>query len=177
MQTLSVKIIGIVPLLQNRYEMTPAEDDNKALRKVGVPNRKDDWKKALYINDEIGIYQPAAHIEGAMIKAAVNFQIVGKGKKTYRDLFKSSVFVSPEFIPHGKPEPDFIDRRLVRVNNSAVDRQRPGFKNWALEFEIQVMEDQINKEVVRQVLEHAGRQVGIGDFRPRYGRFAIERFE
>jgi hypothetical protein len=176
MKTINVKIRGIVPLLQHRYVFKD-ELDEKATKKTGCKDYSDEWKKSLYYDEKIGIYQPASHIESAMIKAAVNFQIPGKGKKTYKDLFKSAVFVSPECIPHNKKEPDFIDKRLVRVNGSGVERLRPAFKDWILEFNIQVYDEQLDNDVVLQVLTHAGRFIGIGDFRPRYGRFSIEKFD
>lgn len=174
-QIINVKIRGIAPLLQHRYVFKD-ELDNKTVKKSGAKDYSDEWKRSLYFDDKIGIYQPASHIEGAMIKAAVNFQITGKAKKTYKDLFKSAVFVSPDFIPHHKKEPDYIDKRLVRVNGSGVERLRPGFKDWMLEFNIQVLDEQIQKDVVYEILAFAGRFVGIGDFRPRYGRFIIEKF-
>jgi hypothetical protein len=176
MQIINVKIRGIVPLLQHRYVFKD-EQEGMTQKKTGAKDRSEEWKKSLYIDDKIGIYQPAAHIEGAMIKSAVNFQITGKGKKTYKDLFKSAVFVSPDCIPHNKKEPDFIDKRLARVNGSGIERLRPAFRDWLLEFNIQVLDEQIDKDVVLQILTHAGRFVGIGDFRPRYGRFAIEKFD
>lgn len=162
--------------MQHRYNMQKVAGLKPTARRVGEVDYSDYWKKALYFDEALGIYQPANHIEGAMIKAAVNFQITGKGKKTYKDLFRSAVFVSPDYIPHNKFEPDEIDTRLVKVNNSAIERQRPMLKDWSLDFDIQILEEQIHEDVVRQVLDHAGRYIGIGDFRPRYGRFAVAKF-
>jgi hypothetical protein len=176
MDTINVRIRGIAPLLQHRY-IFKDEQDTKTTKKTGAKDYSEEWKKSMYFDDKLGIYQPAIHIEGAMIKAATNFQVTGKGKKTYKDLFKSAVFCSPEKILHNKRDPDFIHKALVRVNGGGVERLRPAFKDWYLEFNIQVLDEQIDKDVVNQVLTHAGRFVGIGDFRPRFGRFAIERFE
>ncbi|MFB3926404.1 MAG: hypothetical protein ACE14T_10160 [Syntrophales bacterium] len=158
----------------------------KTQKKTGAKDYSEEWKSALYWDDNLGIYEPASHIEGALIKAAVNFQITGKGKKTYKDLFKSSVFVTPDYIPHGlngSPEKLLssgklsVDKRLVRVANSGVERMRPMLKSWSLEFVVEVHDSQISREVVKEVLDLAGQQYGIGDFRPRYGRFMVARFE
>ena len=176
MKNIGVKVRGIAPLLQHRYVFKD-EMETKTTRKSGSRDYSEEWKTAMYFDKAVGVYQPASHIEGAMIKAAVNFLVTGKGKKTYKDIFKGAVFVSPDMIPHNKQEPDFIDKRLVRVNNSGVERLRPGFKDWVLEFNIQILDDQIDPDVVLQVLTHAGRFVGIGDFRPRHGRFVVEKFE
>jgi hypothetical protein len=185
MEKISVKIQGISPLLQHRYRFAD-EIEESAKKRSGKKDYSLEWKSALYWDDLKGIVQPATHLEGAMIKAATSFIIPGRGKKTYKDLFRSAVFVSPDFIPHGlKGTPEklveqgkiVIDRRLVRVNNSGVERLRPMLKDWTLEFTIEIQDDQIAKDVVKQILEHAGRYIGIGDFRPKYGRFTITRFE
>ena len=185
MRSVEVKIQGLSPLLQHRYVFTD-EKEEAAKRKTGKKDYSEEWKSALYWDDDLGIIQPATHIEAAMIKAAVDFQIVGKGKKTYKDLFKSAVFVTPDYIPHGlkgtreglvKEGRISIDKRLVRVNNSGVERLRPILKDWVLEFTIEVHDDQVSLDTVHQVLEHAGRYVGIGDFRPKFGRFSVLRFE
>lgn len=184
METVNVKIQGLVPLLQHRY-IFKDELEEDAKRRSGKKDFSLEWRTALYYDETIGVYQPSSHIEGALIKAATSFLIPGRGKKSYKDLFKSAVFVSPEYIPHGlKGSPDqlkaeqklLIDRRLVRVNNSGVERLRPMIKNWSLEFNIEIADDQISKDTVQQVLEHAGRYIGIGDFRPKYGRFTIAKF-
>jgi len=184
METVNVKIQGIVPLLQHRYRFAD-ELEESAKKRSGKKDYSEEWKTSLYYDDAIGIYQPSSHIEGALIKAATSFLIPGRGKKSYKDLFKSAVFVSPEYIPHGlKGSPDQlkaeqklqIDRRLVRVNNSGVERLRPMLKNWSLEFCIDIQDDQISVDTVKQILEHAGRYIGIGDYRPKYGRFTISKF-
>lgn len=155
-------------------------------KKSGVVDYSGEWMKSLYWNDEIGIYQPAIHIEGAMIKAASNFQIPGKRGKTYKDIFKSAVFVRPDYIPFGmKGEPKKlleqgkfdIDLRPVVVQRSRVERARPMFRNWDLKLQIEIQDEQIPADVIKEVLDHAGKFCGIGDFRPRYGRFQVVHFD
>jgi len=186
MTKVEVKIEGIPPgLLQHRYVFAD-EREESAKKRSGKKDYSDEWKAALYWDDKVGIIQPANHLEAAMIKAATSFLIPGKGKKTYKDLFKCAVFVSPEYIPHGingdkdalvKKKKIYLDKRLVRVNNSGIERVRPLLKAWKLKFEIEIHDDQIAVDTVHQVLSHAGRFVGIGDFRPRYGRFMITSFQ
>jgi hypothetical protein len=38
---------------------------------------------------------------GRTLQGGGQLQITGKGKKTYKDLFKSAVFVTPDYIPTG----------------------------------------------------------------------------
>jgi len=185
MNNFKVRIEGIAPLLQHRYVFKD-ELEEAGIKRSGKPDYSQQWKAALYYDDGIGIYQPSSHVEGALIKAATSYQIPGKGKKTYKDLFKAAVIVNPELIEHGikgdldelvKEGKILLDKRPVVVQRARVERIRPRFDDWALDFEIQVNDDQIAKEIVQQILEFAGRYVGIGDFRPKFGRFSVAHFE
>jgi hypothetical protein len=42
---------------------------------------------------------------------------------------------------------------------------------------ILVNDDRIQPLVVKQILENAGKYHGIGDYRPRFGLFAVNVFE
>jgi hypothetical protein len=175
MYKVEVKIKGVVPLLQHRFPTEKAE--KKSVRSTG--DRSEEYAKeavnALYKDERGMIYQPADHILGALAKAAGDFKITGRGRKTYRDMFKSSVVVTPDAIPHEKPTWE-VDRRPVVIKGSRILRERPKFMDWSLSFNIEVLEDQLPDEVLKDVLEQAGK-VGIGDYRPRFGRFMVTKFE
>lgn len=175
MKKVEVKIKGIVPLLQNRFV---GEEDESASQRTGVVDRSEDWRNALYSDEKIGIYEPSEHVWGSMIKAASNFQIPGRGKKTYKDLIKSGIVLEPDKIPLGKKEPDEIDKRPVVIRGSRILRQRPMMKEgWKLSFSVNILDEQLQPEVVKRILVHAGKYIGIGDFRPRFGRFEVIEFE
>ena len=170
MEKYAVKTEGTVSLLQHRFEEPATDDPGK--RKPGVPDYSHEWEKALYKMEDGTIYQPSEHIEGAMVRAAANFQITGKGKKTYKDLVKSAVMIEPNFIPH-KFQEFVIDRRMVRVQRARIMRERPRFDKWALEFQVIITEDQLSGAMLKEILDYAGRYMGIGDYRPKYGRFQV----
>jgi hypothetical protein len=60
-------------------------------------------------------------------------------------------------------------------------RSRPCFKDWALEFQLDIEEEEIDPSVIKEVLDYAGKRVGIGDFRPEkggsFGRFHVTKWE
>lgn len=189
MYTVDVKVKGTAPLIQHRFPMPSLKEMTKGGKlQSGATDYTQEWRDYFYANGDDEIYQPAVHFEGAMVKAAVNFKIQGKRGKTYKDLFKAAVFVTPDEIPHGVKVPDeldtdgdnplYLDMRPVVVNRARVVRIRPTFKpGWELEFTIEVIDDQIPVEIVQDVLTLAGKTVGVGDFRPRFGRFNVVRFE
>jgi hypothetical protein len=111
-----------------------------------------------------------------MIKSASNNRIAGRGKKTFKDAFKGGVFVEPRLIPH-KISKWEIDLQNVVVQRSRVIRARPRFDEWELDFQILNIDERITPNIIKDILVDAGRFCGIGDFRPRYGRFEVVKFE
>lgn len=124
------------------------------------------------------LVQPAAHIEGALQKAASQFKMAGSGKATYKNLAKGAIFVFPDNIVH-KNQKWTVDARAV-VNPSTGGRRmcyRPCLDNWALDFNIEVTDERADEEVIKQMLTYAGAYIGISSYRPRFGRFSVEKFK
>jgi hypothetical protein len=48
------------------------------------------------------------------------------------------------------------------------------FRKWACECEIAFDPDSINREQVIKCLEDGGQYCGVGDYRPKFGRFTVE---
>lgn len=189
MYQVSCKVRGVSPLLQNRFPMPDYEDMGIGGHKqTGKIDYSQQWRESLYVTRNKEVYQPAVHFERSMVKSAVNFKIQGKRGKTYKDLVSASVFISPEEILHGIGEPDeldtdgdkalYLDLRPVVIQRARVPKVRPAFKpGWELEFVIDVIDDQMPQEMLKDILDYAGRAIGIGDYRPRFGRFQVVQFE
>jgi hypothetical protein len=101
MYTLNVAICGTVPLLQHRF--APPELDRLmqgATRKSGAPDHSLEWLETMYVTDGGFLYQPASHIESAMVKAAGTFKIKGARGKTWKDPVRAYCYVKPERVLH-----------------------------------------------------------------------------
>lgn len=190
MYTIDCTIEGTAPLLQHRFPIAALSTLMEgARRKTASPDYRMEWLDKMYVHDG-RLVQPAAHVEAAMARAASGFRIKGSKNKTYRDIFRAYVLVSPEEIPlaHGgvpiaAPGPELLAQptaqlcvnvQRVIVARAAVARSRlqvnPG---WRLSFTIEVHDDQLRPEVVEAILRDAGQSNGLGDYRPRYGRFRL----
>lgn len=115
-----------------------------------------------------------------MAKAAVNYQIPGKRKKTYKDLVRTAVLIDPQAIPHVHQEWQIENGGLGRpviINRARVMRYRPQLDTWALEFTLSILDDELHSSVVFEILQDAGKRVGIGDYRPKFGRFQVVKWE
>ncbi|MDM8520293.1 hypothetical protein QUF64_09615 [Anaerolineales bacterium HSG6] len=195
MYTIEVCITGTTPLLQHSF---PEAQLNTMLegstKQTGSTDYSMEWLETMYRTVDGYLYQPASHVEGAMVKAAVSFKIKGKRGKTWKDAIRAYVYASPEQIKHlyqgqpvKAPGPELlrnptdhlrVDIRRVKVQRAAVARSRLLVNTgWQLAFSLQVADEQVRPDVCKEILQEAGRAVGIGDFRPRYGRFTIDQFE
>lgn len=189
MYQVNVSVEGLAPLMQHRYPLPDFATVGKGGKvATGEKDYSQEWRQYLYVNSENQIYQPASHFEGCLIKASAGYKIQGGRGKTYSQLFKGSVFVNPDEILHSVENPEtldfdgdkrlYLDLRPVVVQRARVARIRPCFKpGWKLDFVIEVLDDQIPANVVNEVLQLAGRTVGVGDYRPRFGRFMVTKFE
>jgi hypothetical protein len=173
MQSVKVKIRGIAPMLQNRYPME-AESEETAKRRDEKFDPKEDAEKALYRNKD-GCFVPSSWIEAALRDTAKEFK--GKGRASLKGTILSSVFVEPEEIPLGKKTYDEIDRRPAVIQRQRIVKSRPRFNSWAIEFTINFDEERVKKEVLKEVLIEAGKSKGIGDYRPKFGRFEVVKFD
>lgn len=180
MKNIEVEVTGISPLLQHRF---PIEDSEQQTTAKNRKQKEEDVEKSLYRTPDGTIYQPCVHFISCLKKAGAKFQIPGQGKATYKNLIGSgAVLISPESIPH-KNQNYEIDVRpvVVPATKGRVVRKRPIFKNWSLRFNVEFDADEISPSTIKEILEYAGRRVGIGDFRPEkggpFGRFMVTEFK
>jgi hypothetical protein len=134
-----------------------------------------EWHAGLYVNADMKVILPASCLEAAIYDGAKKSKL-GKA-------FKSAVFVEKDAVldigrKYDKAtdlwaEEQYRDIRGVRVQQSRVMRTRPIFYKWSCEVEITYDDEQVNLSDVQRAVVDAGTKSGVGDFRPRYGRFEV----
>ena len=60
---------------------------------------------------------------------------------------------------------DLLVKR-AKIGTSKHIRVRPIFREWTLEGTLEVIDDQITRDVLQTILDFAGRYKGLGDWRP-----------
>lgn len=180
----NVHIKGIAPLLQARHP-SPEEEQkilqllsNKRETKVKTKDMTDSEQMEMHAYKEKGKFVlPAEMIEAAMVKAAVNFKL--EGKKTYKDLIKSGIIITPVNIVHINQ--NFVMDARWGVNKNtrgAVWVVRPRIDAWEVKFKITLLQDErIDPNTLKDILTYAGMYVGVGAWRPKFGRFEIVSFK
>ena len=70
---------------------------------------------------------------------------------------------------------DKLHQCRVVIQRNAITRTRPCFiKGWEATFILMVLlPEYISLETLNSVINDSGKLIGIGDFRPTYGRFTV----
>ncbi len=182
-----VDIQGTADLLFHRYSVEAVEAKANAA-KNSAAKKTDDTESYLYRTADDIIALPGEYVRGAICGpagAAKYKQDPRSPRKSALDLYKAGVISLTNLaeirLEDGTlaKEPDYLDRRRVVVQRSAVSRTRPAFAaGWQTTLQLQVQTPEyISPANLQEVLEMAGRLIGVGDFRPTFGRFQVKRFE
>ena len=183
---ITFQIKGDAPLLMHNGQLAdPINRFTKELKEITSIRKKteEDYEAAairefmgsLYLGGDGKPCIPGDNIIATLLKGAAKFKLATKARP--------AVLPSADDFPliyDGPKDPEklartdkFVDRRGVKVGQSTVIRTRPRFDDWALDFALDVDTDLIEVRDILRSLVAAGQQVGLGDFRPRFGRFSV----
>lgn len=186
MEMLKLKLKGLSPMLMHSDRFAnPLDPATKAHKELTSKRKKTDEDHAaiarsefigsLYI-DKDGPFIPGMNIDSCLVEAA-RMNKLGKTVKRAMMILEDKValcYAGPRTAEDLADDMRFIDARSVRVGMARLTRFRPKFADWTAECTLAIDTDQINLNEVRQIVENAGKLIGLGDFRPRFGRFAVE---
>lgn len=83
------------------------------------------------------------------------------------------IYEGPRTV-EGLWDEQFYDARSVKVGTARITRYRPLFRSWSVVCDIAYDQESIDRDQVLKCLEDAGQYCGVGDYRPKFGRFAVE---
>jgi len=177
MKEVKVSVEGTTPLLMNRFRDTAIDTQGK--KRTGAMERPELTEK-LYISGMKPCI-PGVYFRSAIVEAAKQFKITGKGKSTYSKLAGSTIVIKEEYceiIPGS-----YDEYRIAGVNPMTKGRMmvsRPRFNKWGCSFTVQLTDDSLPVDILHQLIEQAGNYVGVGDWRPEkkgmFGKFMITSF-
>ena len=177
-EKIKVQIEGTTPILFNRFRDVQIEGKSK--KRTGAMAESDIEDKLFIIDKKICL--PAVYLKNCITEASKQFKIVGKGKSTYSKLVASTVDIIPDMIELDSGKFEIF--RISAVNPMTKGRmmtERPRFNKWKAKFEIVLNDPAVPFGVINEILEHAGKYVGIGDWRPEkkgmHGKFLISEFK
>lgn len=173
-----VSIVGTAPLLFHRYDCD-AVAEKGAAKKGSKAKKSDNVESYVYRNQDGELCLPGEYVRQSIIHSAKFRQDPRSPRKSAMDLFKAGVISLTELASLGVKDWDYIDRRRVLVQRNAISRERPAMRiGWKALVQLQVLTaEYIDEAALSETLTQAGRLVGVGDFRPTFGRFRVEKFE
>ena len=181
--SVKVKIQGTQDLLFHAWNDEAVSQKANA-RKGSEEKKRDNPESYIYRNDEGYICMPGRYIVRSIVEAGRNFLDPRSARKTAKDLVQAAVMADEMLSPvlvKGKPtkEWEYDDRQRVCIMRSAITRTRPAFKKgWEVDFTlVSLASDLVPPDFLRKLIDNAGLLIGVGDFRPTYGRFRVNHWE
>ena len=175
---IEAKIEGTAAILFHRWSCEAVEEKANAAK--GSKSKKMDNIESYIYRDEKGnVAVPSEYFRQTIIHAAKFRQDPRSPRKSAMDLFKAGIATIGELCDLGVKDPDYLDRRRVVIQRSAITRVRPAMlSGWKCSVCLQVLlPEYISPQFLNDTLQYAGRIVGVGDFRPSFGRFQVTAFD
>jgi hypothetical protein len=175
----NVRIQGSADILFHRWS-----DDGVAAKAAAAKGSKakktDDVESYVYRHPESGnIAIPGEYLRASIVQAARFEQDPRSPRKSAMELFKAGVMSLTNLSDTGCKEWDYLDRRRVVIQRNALTRVRPALKSgWSVEYDLMViLPEYVEVDLLRKAIDLAGRVVGVGDFRPTFGRFHVSSWK
>lgn len=175
--TVNVSIRGCADFLFHRWNAEAVDEKAKAA-KNSAAKKTDNLESYVYRNEEGNLAIPGEYLRQSIIHAAKFRQDPRSPRKSAMDLYKAGIVALTSLASVGKSQWDYEDRRRVVIQRNGVNRVRPALRvGWTADFELMVMTPEyIDEQALHDTISTAGRLIGVGDFRPTYGRFQIVQF-
>ena len=194
MKTINVKWTGIRPLvLHNGLLADPTNPVVISIKKITAKkNKKTDadneeiarleWLGGLYLGpDRETLVMPSDNIERCIQEGAKKSRL-GKDAQAAVFCTDPEIEIDSEATKGKTPEQLYADksgrfvlRKGVKITMSRVIRVRPLIPTgWSLSFALEFDETIINERNLEQAMKDAGALIGLGDWRPKFGRFTSE---
>ena len=142
------------------------------------------WRERLHVNEQGYVFIPQMAFKNCIAEAAkyLSKPVPGKGKATDTKHFEAGIMVTNSLVldvraEDVKGEWFFVPSNGMRGGSKRVDKCFPVIPEWSGKVTFFIYDELVTKDVFTEVLEEAGRFIGIGRFRPRnngfYGRFDV----
>jgi len=178
---IDVTIIGTSPLMLDRFGEEMLETGPKSTNKTNNETPKEQAIRKIYADHEGNPVFPVDNLMSCVIDAG-RFIKIGRRQLSTRDETIVTGFLSIEgsFLPIRSKDGWRVDSRGI-VNQATKGRHichRPIFDDWEFDFVLNIDETEVRADTVRELIDRAGKQIGLGVMRPsrkgRYGQFKVK---
>ena len=189
MKSIKVKLTGLRPLIMHNGDMVDHRNPYVvAIKRITAKGTKNmtpsdhderdrlEWEAGLYWSDaENGFVLPCDNVEKCLKDGAKKARL-GKKFDAAVLLSEAEVVIHHRRIGQNKEQiyadPAFTLRKRVDLG---IIRVRPMVPTgWWLTCTVEFDESVVSKDQVIDACREAGSLVGLGDWRPKFGRFTVE---
>ncbi|MBR1188548.1 hypothetical protein [Bradyrhizobium sp. AUGA SZCCT0160] len=184
-EQISLRLTGMRPLLMHNGALADPLDQHSVDLAAFTGKRSKtkadheiiaelEWYGSLWLHDS----QPCLpeHVLESVFVDGARF------KRKGREATAGLEIVAPAMIHHDGPRDlptmwkntEFRKRAGVRIRHSKTMRTRPRFPVWSAELTASYLPSLLDREEVVTFFKIAGALVGVGDWRPKFGKFAVE---
>lgn len=182
----TITFTGTTALLMHNGQLAdPLNPIVKAMKEITAKRKKTEedhvelgrleFLGSLYLDPDVGPYIPGDNIESCLIEA---------GKLTREGLaIKRALFIKTDVNPLSYKGPrtgdelwaegSFRHYKGAKVSGRRIMRTRPIFRQWSTDAAGVLDDRQLDFDQLRIIAENAGSLVGLGDWKPRFGRFTV----
>lgn len=184
---INIEITGTTPLICNRFTDEAAMSASSGTRIAAVGDRgspQEQAEKKLYIGTDDKPMIPQPNLFRCIMDGGLFFK-AGKSKVTTQksSLIPACLEIDLIEIPLTHKEPWNVDTRPVRIPSTGgrILCHRPMFNDWSLEFEAELDTTMVSPKLFREIVDAAGKRIGLGDFRPAckgpFGKFVVTKWD
>jgi hypothetical protein len=185
MKTTTFTIKSLTALIMHNGRLAdPLDEHTKRLAKLTSSKQKTEkyhreiseaeWYGSLYTDEDEEPCLPGEVLESMLVEGAKKYKLgkAAKGAIIVTGDFKL-VYDGPKKLAALWSHGGFLKRAGVRVGQSRIIRSRPCFPKWECTFTIQWDPDLIKDEDQLAEIVEASGLTGVGDWRPKFGRFEV----
>lgn len=180
---IDVVIEGTTPLLCNKFGDAAAMQASSGNRMAAIGDKgtpKEQAAQKIYTGHDGKPCIPQPNLFRCLIDAGTFFK-AGKSKVTTQksSLIPACLEIVGIELPIVTKEGWAVDTRAVRIPSTGgrILCHRPSFNDWRIEFTLSVDTDMMAPKLVREIVDAAGKRIGLGDFRPAckgpFGKFVV----
>jgi hypothetical protein len=175
---------SVCPMLMHNGQMAdPANVFAKAMKATSGKRAKTDadYEEMARLEFLGGLYMgksgpviPPQNVRGMLIRAARKRK---EGKQAEAGVF----ILNNAVLEYNGPtdadalweEESFRHRAIVVVGRARVARTHPIFEEWQAKVKVTYDDELVNERQLDEWFEIAGSIIGLGDWRPQFGRFEV----
>lgn len=182
---IEIRLEGTTPLICNRFTDAAAMASSGGSRGSSAATERGSSQEVAESKLYRGLQGRPMIPQPNLLRCLVDggrFHKIGKSQVTTNtsSMLYACLDIEAAEIEIEHTQPWRVDTRAVVIPSTKgrILAHRPIFDDWALAFTLSLDTAILGPKLLRQIIDDAGKRVGLGDFRPArkgpYGRFVVK---